>query len=1048
MKFFSKSIFIVLLDFQIVSVFSGKVFIYFIYCFSVLFLSGSNSLSVNKEFVSLEGEEKRNKKTRDYFVEERAVSKFKRQEEEQKAVSKPKRQEEEQKARGLVLRFHHWPTLKEQKELTSLLKARGLKRTKNIKSFKAQLFGWEGGGLKPSSLGEKACLKLKSLSYVRRCSPDILLPVSSIKVATKFSGKTNKKTEAGFNVECENCKNQELESLIAVSQKALDIKTCNIVSGKLGLMEGKLSDYWAQELIGSDLLREELEKTPPPDIENWIAVFDTKKRDHNISVKNLISDEDLHAVLPELGERKVPFLDTNPRIGFSSGDYKKAKRHKSALFMYETSYPGDYLFGFKKRSPHYINNSQKWYGSEDIYEVFKELSSSGVSRSIVVLASGNNFPTKLDDIKRKASKDYDVILVGSFSPEGLASFFSQSSEELSILAPSDSWITSAGKNGEYKKFRGTSGATPLVTGSLAGFEWLSGYHPTAKEAKILLEKTALPTLHSFEKPPINGAGLLNAYKLGEVAKRLKKKCGPSISCFKEEILKDKNYHFPEDKSLKRDVARFFPFCSSGGDAGALSDLSSCEEKEKLFKRLRKAVLLKPSEELLKSLSCIYKAGGFKQNAEALDKLAMALGTEEEVRAKLKERLANKPVLDRKILRLALGMGGFEESFDNYSELIKGVYIAGGLGEKGVPILKKGFKSGDPELRKMALHSARGVGEKGLPLLEEGFASGDPELQKVALYSVIWLGEKGVPLLKEGVKSGVPELQKTALDLANRLGEKGLPVFKEGFASGDRELQKIVLDSVIWLGEKGVPLLKEGVKSGVPELQKTALDLANRLGEKGLPVFKEGFASGDRELQKTALNSVIRLGEKGVPLLKEGVKSGVPELQELAMDLARIWVGEKGVPILKEGFASVNLEQQKRALYRARSLGEKGLPVLKEGVKSSEWEVQELALYFAGRLGEKGLPLLEEGFKNGDQELQKQILRSARGLGEKGLPLLDKGFNSDIPALQKMALRSAKYIGEKSLPLLRKVLKNQTNLDEDIRRQIKSYLKRKKRKSAP
>ena len=722
MKFFSKSIFIVLLDFQSVSVFSGKVFIYFIYCFSVLFLSGANPLSVNKEFVSLEGEEKQNKKPRDYFVEERAVS-------------KPKRQEEEQKARGLVLRFHHWPTLKEQKELASLLKARGLKRTKNIKSFKAQLFGWEEGGLKPSSLGEKACLKLKSLSYVRRCSPDTLLPVSSIKVATKFSGKTNKKTEAGFNVECKNCKNQELESLIAVSQKALDIKTCDIVSGKLGLMKGKLSDYWAQELIGSDLLREELEKTPPPDIENWIAVFDTKKNGHNIGVKNLISDEDLHpvlpvnlsflkqsiknlalhAVLPELGERKVPFLDVDV-ISLSERDYKKAKRYKSSLSMYETSYPGDYLFGFKKRSPHYINNSMYWVESEDIYEVFKELSSSGVSRSIVVTISGNKFPQRLDDIKRKASKDYDVIVVGSFSPKGLVSASSQSDEELSILAPSDKWITSAGKNGEYRKFGGTSGATPLVTGSLAGFEWLSGYHPTAKEAKVLLEKTALPTLHSFEKPPINGAGLLNAYKLGEVAKRLKDKCGSSISCFKEEILKDKNYHFPEDKSLKRDVARFFPFCSVGGESGALSNLSGCEEKEKLFKRLRKAVLLKPSEELLKSLSCIYKAGGFEQNAEALDKLAMALGTEEEVRAKLKERLAKKPVSDE-LLRLALGMGGFEEEFDS-SELRRGIDIAEGLGENGLPLLEEGFKSGVRELQQKALDSAEWIGENSLPLLRK------------------------------------------------------------------------------------------------------------------------------------------------------------------------------------------------------------------------------------------------------------------------------------------------------------------------------------------
>ena len=984
MKFFSKSIFIVLLGFQSVSVFSGKVFIYFIYCFSVLFLSGSNSLSVNKEFVSLKGEEKQNKKSRDYFVEERAVS-------------KSKRQEEEQKARGLVLRFHHWSTLKEQKELASLLKARGLKRTKNIKSFKAQLFGWEGGGLKPSSLGEKACLKLKSLSYVRRCSPDTLLPVSSIKVATnilsqlsvnsiknstntlsQFSRMTNKKTEAGFNVECKNCRNQELESLIAVSQKALDIKTCDIVSGKLGLMEGKLSDYWAQELIGSDLLREELEKIPPPDIENWIAVFDSKEKDHNINVKNLISDEDLHAVLPELGERKVPFLEVGPNLEslrdykkmkrykpdkrvdlqVLERDYKKAKRYKSALSMYETSYPGDYLFGFKKRPPHYINNSTYWHGSENIYEVFKELSSSGVSRSIVVLASGNLFPKRLDDIERKASKDYDVIIVGSFSPKGFVSASSQSDEELSILAPSDNWLTSAGKNGEYKKFGGSSGAAPLVTGSLAGFEWLSGYHPTAKEAKVLLEKTALPTLHSFEKPPINGAGLLNAYKLGEVAKRLKEKCGPSISCFKEEILKDKNYHFPEDKSLKRDVASFFSFCSARGESGALSDLSNCEEKEKLFKRLRKAVLLKPSEELLKSLSCIYKAGGFKQNAEALDKLAMALGTEEEVRAKLKERLSKKKPVSSEILRLALGMGGFEEEFDS-SEWNRAFNIAEKLGEMRLPLLEAGFTSGVPKLQYLALFSAGKIGEKGLPLLKAGFASGVPKLQKKALFSAGKIGEKGLPLLEAGFASDVRELRKEALRSARWLGEKGLPLLKEGFKSGDRVLKELALDSAGWVGEKGLPLLKEG------------------------------FESGDRELKKQVLYSAERIGKKGIPLLVKAFESDDWELQKVALRVAR----------------NIILNSEVK-----RKRGGKIFPLLVKAFESDDRELQKAALYSMALTGEKGLPLLEEGFESGDRELQQATLYSA------------------------------KFIGKKGLPLLRKVLKNQTNLDEDIRIQIKSYLK--------
>ena len=577
------------------------------------------------------------------------------------------------------------------------------------------------------------------------------------------------------------------------------------------------------------MLREELEKTPPPDIENWISVFDVKEDEHNIGVKNLISDEALHSVLPELGERKVPFLELagERKVPFLDAyrnfkGYKKAKRHKSALSMYETSYPGDYLFSFKKRSPHYINNSMPWDKSEDIYDVFKELSTSGVTRSIVVTTSGNEFPERLGDIKSKASKDYDLIVVGSFSPKGFVSSFSQSGEELSILAPSDYWITSAGKNGEYKKFSGTSGAAPLVTGSLAGFEWLSGYHPTAKEAKILLEKTALPTLHSFEKPPINGAGLLNAYKLGEVAKRLKKKCGKSISCFKKEILKDKNYHFPEDKSLKRDVARFFPFCSVGGKLGGLSNLSNCEEKEKLFKRLRKSVLLKPSEELLKSLSCIYKAGGFEQNAEALERLAMALGTEYRVRAKLKERLAKKKPVSDEILRLALGMGGFEEELDS-SELKRAFNIAKRLGEMRLPLLKEGFeRSGDRELKKEVLYSAERIGKKGIPLLVKAFESDDWELQKVALRvsrNIILNSEvkrkrggKLFPLLVKAFESDDRELQQAALYSMALTGEKGLPSLEEGFESGDRELQQAALYSAKLIGKKGLPLLRKVLKN--------------------------------------------------------------------------------------------------------------------------------------------------------------------------------------------------------------------------------------------
>ena len=226
------------------------------------------------------------------------------------------------------------------------------------------------------------------------------------------------------------------------------------------------------------------------------------------------------------------------------------------------------------------------------------------------------FPNRLENIKSKASENFNAIIVGSFSSSGFVSDFSQSGTEVFILAPSDNWITSAEENGEYKKFGGTSGAAPLVTGSLAAFEWLSGYHPTSKEAKFLLEKTAIPTLHSHEEPQVNGVGLVNAYKLGEVGKQLKKKCTKKPpSCFQEEILNEENYRFGVDKNLKRDLSRVFPSCAVNKKLASFSGSPDCEEKGKIFKRLRKAILLNPKEnrEFLKSLSCIYREGDFSQN---------------------------------------------------------------------------------------------------------------------------------------------------------------------------------------------------------------------------------------------------------------------------------------------------------------------------------------------------------------------------------------------------------------------------------------------------
>ena len=267
--------------------------------------------------------------------------------------------------------------------------------------------------------------------------------------------------------------------------------------------------------------------------------------------------------------------------------------------------------------PSYINSSMiwEWYGEsgeKSIYRIFQKLSPP----SIIVTAAGNSAPESVSPVKVKASKDFDAIIVGSMTPDGQHSSFSQQSEEVHILAPSDYLQVSADNSGTTKWMGWTSGATPMVTGGLSGFDWLSGYHPTAKEAKILLEKTAIPTRYSNDKPRENGVGMLNSYKLGMVGKRLKEICGYNQSCIKKMIQNPSLYNFPTDKGLPQALKGIFPECDVDACSNKSSNEGVCRNKEAVFKRLRKAVLLDSSNgELWRYLSCIYKSNGFHENAK-------------------------------------------------------------------------------------------------------------------------------------------------------------------------------------------------------------------------------------------------------------------------------------------------------------------------------------------------------------------------------------------------------------------------------------------------
>lgn len=270
-----------------------------------------------------------------------------------------------------------------------------------------------------------------------------------------------------------------------------------------------------------------------------------------------------------------------------------------------------------EKLPSFVNLSIVWNGN--LPEIaFQKLSPP----SILVVSAGNDHPNNVSEEKVRTSQKLGAILVGSLKPNGERSAFSQEHEEVHIMAPSDYDLSSADQDGNHSRFGGTSGATPLVTGSLAAFEWLSDYHPTAEEAKLLLEKTAIPTQYSYDDPQTNGVGMINAYKLGMVGKKVKELCGTDKLCIREMIQGEELYTFPKDTEVIDAVERAFPECSMNHCS---DHFSVCTDKSTVLKRLRKAAFLDTSnKELWKYLSCTYQSLGFPKDAQGAMSVYKAL----------------------------------------------------------------------------------------------------------------------------------------------------------------------------------------------------------------------------------------------------------------------------------------------------------------------------------------------------------------------------------------------------------------------------------------
>ena len=692
--------------------------------------------------------------------------------------------------------------------------------------------------------------------------------------------QSDSETEAGSSaaVCTADCDNQTISTQNLLSDIQSIPKTtasCELAESKHKLKDGKLTDYWAQEMIGADLLREEIEKAPPlPEDKHLVAVFDSLLGSHNTYVQNIISHKGPQAVLPALNSSQLKFFHTHWNSDYmeaaetlsspkeSTQNVKPAVKETTVNKIQNMEPSGNF--------PSFINNSMGW-GGKNTHNALSRI----IPPSILVHSAGNNYlkgSLSVDPVKREFSKNFDSIIVGSLSPKGVVSHFSQEGEEVHILAPSDNYITSVDDNGKYKKFGGTSGAAPLVTGSLAGFEWLSGYHPTAKEAKFLLENTAVPTIHSeFEEPQKNGRGMLNAYKLGRVAKRLKDRCQNNHQCFTQEIQNPENYQFAADQSVLDDVRSAFPQCSGAAENAQETD---CTFKKAAFKKLRQAVLLDTTNvELWRQLQCIYNQEGFSENALAVETTLWALS-----KTLPDSNAINDPSFRRIIEDSIFGVSRIEPwgleilqtlaaDQDTSAEIkkmaAKAVRIVGG-GDAGLAMLQTLAADKDAEIRvEVAWRAVVKVrGDAGLALLQTLVTDEDEEVRREVAWGAGEIGGAGgLALLQTLAADKSTMVRRAVAETAGKIGGAGgLALLQTLAADQDAEVRREVAWGAREIGgDEGLKLLQTLVTDQDAEVRREVAWGAGEIGgDEGLKLLRILVEDSNEEVRKEAVSAINKL----------------------------------------------------------------------------------------------------------------------------------------------------------------------------------------------
>lgn len=564
-----------------------------------------------------------------------------------------------------------------------------------------------------------------------------------------------------------------LSTVLAVnsiqSAYPIDCKGCQSLKG--------LSPFWAQEYMGGDLAKAlvaEHSRNSRPIVAVWDegGTNESTFAEHGVKVENLIAGSGKQAISNPTSILEFRFSDSNPLTWV------------------------DQVLGKSSNAPSLVNLSAAL--SDDLALGLNALSERG---SLIVLAAGNDFPAVHAFIPSYLLLK-QKILVGSLSPFGLVSGFSEESSLVTILAPSDFYLTSAlnpEKEGKFAGFNGTSGASPLVTGAIANVLTLLpglNYESVLK----LIQKTVIPTLANKQTSAKNGAGLINAYFMARVAERIAAECessSSSVKCAANKIENDESYEFPNNPSLE-----------------SLLDYTICTKLVSLELRisLRKEALLHPKESAVwERLSCAVRAEHLDIEADYYHQLALLTSVP-----------YSKTVLEIRLQNLYVHASTSQYKVINHSQKISVLRALIQLGSRGVELANQKLLSSNPEERMIAIDVLTALGEQSLPALRMGLGDADPEVRALALSDAVQVGAASLPLLESiyQTESNV-DFKVSLVQIACTFGNASIPFLMTVTRDPNFMVRYYLVRGILSLGGSARPMLEILANDSDPSIRRIA-----------------------------------------------------------------------------------------------------------------------------------------------------------------------------------------------------------------------------------